>query len=79
MTSVHQRALRVSEDLVRTSDLNLVYYYRKEIKACNLGLVPKGVRRRLILSGVVRHSHTRGRTGSSYAITPRGEVLLEEV
>ncbi|MBA7544813.1 hypothetical protein ES705_37174 [subsurface metagenome] len=75
----HREALRISEDLVRTSDLNLVYYYRKEIRACNLGLVPKGVRRRLIISGVVRHSHPSGHTGSSYVLTPRGEVLLEEV
>ena len=77
--SVHKRALRIHEDLVKISDRNLVYYYRKEIRACNLGLIPKGVRKRLIASGVVRHSHPSGHTGSSYVLTPRGEVLLEEV
>ncbi|MBA7671068.1 hypothetical protein ES703_79219 [subsurface metagenome] len=74
----HRLALGISDDLVKTSDRNLVHFYRREITAGSLKSVPTGARKRLKKAGLVGVIHHKGLTGSKVSLTSYGEALMEE-
>lgn len=78
LEDAHARALGISEDLVKISDRNLVYFFRAELRGQSMEGIPTGARKRLKMAGIITTTYTRGATGSGVDLTSYGKVLLKE-